>query len=119
MNDQLKIVTAGFKDKIIELKSETGDKTSRISESIAKLEKGLALFENSVELGTLMVRHVLLTSPKPKRIFRKRNRCTKKFIKQQQLINVIKNAALIRQNIIQQRIIQSQPIPKFERGKLK
>jgi hypothetical protein len=90
------------------LRSEVGDNPKTL--------KAIAIVESIMTLADLTVEGVKLRSRKKKRIFSKRNRKTKKRIKQEKAKNVIVNTMQQRMQLVQLQMIQAQPIPKFPKG---
>lgn len=81
-----------------------------------KLLRAIALLENTLMMADLTVEHAKLRYSKKKRIFRKRDRTTKRFKKQERAIKLAVNSMQIRMSIIKQMQIASSPQPKFPKG---
>lgn len=77
-----------------------------------KQEKAIALVENIAGLAGLFTEHVKLRYPKKKRIFRKRDRTTKKFKHKVNARKLFLNSMQIRMSLMQNEMIRAQPLPK-------
>lgn len=81
-----------------------------------KTLKAIALVENIIGTAGLFTEHVKLRFPKKKRIFRKRDRTTKRFQKQEKARKLAVNSMQIYMSLMQNEMIKAQPLPKFPKG---
>lgn len=84
----------------------------------AKQQKAIALVENITGTAGLFIEHVKLRYPKKKRIFRKRDRTTKRFKKKENALKLMTNSIQIQMSMMQHEVIRATPIRKYPSGSL-